>query len=685
MKNTFLQRFVIALGVVAAFAFSFVGCGGESPRLSPSFIAVHNAMTAMGMVQSGQISEGSLAQGGVARLTTHLRAGDCYTFVAFGTSGVSDIDVIVRDDTGDVATDRTEDSQAAAQFCPDAEGDYQIVVRMERGNGGYTVTTWSGAPRGGATASAGRSGGGRGSCGQPIALHPGTPVRGNTTQGQSSMTGSCIRDSEAPEIVYSLTLSRRSQVSVTINSDYDGALYILGACGEMRSEIGCNDDAPSVNRSQVDATLDAGTYFVVVDGYGNAAGEYELNVTLNDLQSVAQVCQRAAALTPGHAVTGSTANQPSYFTATCANGARSGDRVYSVNVPTRSRLRVRMQSTHDGAVYLRRECANPNTEIACNDNHRDAQHSMLVATVDPGRYYVYADGNDASNAGDYSLRADLAPLTGGTAPADACNSAGTATPGQDLELDTFQASDDLAGSCGGQGAPDVVYHLDVQNRVRLRARMVDSEFQAAMYIQRQCGQSASEVVCSSAAGGNGGTELDANLQPGSYFLVIDGLTPDQFGAARVEMQVDDLQALARTCQQAPRLRPGHTVTGDTSSSSDRFQASCASGARSADLVYQLVLTRRSHVRISSNQQYDGALYLRRDCIDASTEVACNDDSPDNTHSMIDTTLDRGTYYVFVDGFADRNQGSFTMDVDVSAAQGPPAPPTPRRATPAQPF
>ncbi|HJL15993.1 MAG TPA: hypothetical protein RMH99_10065 [Sandaracinaceae bacterium LLY-WYZ-13_1] len=651
---------------IAALTMAAVtsSCGGGSVRLTPSYVAVHNTMTAMGLAQSGEISEGSLPEGGVARMTTRFRAGDCYTIVAFGDDGVSDMDVVVMDDAGtEVATDRTTDSQAAAQFCPDVDGEYRVAVRMTEGSGAYVLTSWSGMPRAAGGAVAG-GGSGRGTCEAPIALEPGTPVRGSTAQASNRMTGSCIRGGNAPEVVYSLTLEERAMVSVTINSDYDGALYLLGACGEVRSEIACNDDAPSTSRSQVESTLDPGTYYVVVDGYGNASGEFELLAEVRSLQSLAQVCSSAPPLRSGQAVTGSTQGQPSYFTATCAGGARSPDRVYRLDVSARSRLRLRMQSTYDGAIYVRSDCQDPNSEVACNDDHQDTRHSMLVTTLDPGRYYVYADGFSAGQAGDYSLRADLAPVTGGSAAADQCQSPGTLTPGQDMELDTFPASDDYAGSCGGQGAPDVVYQIDVQNRSRFRARLNQAEFGGALYLQQQCGQSSSEVVCASGRPG-ARTELDANLQPGTYFLVVDGTAQDQFGAARVEVQLEDLQALERACRSAPRLRPGRTVTGDTGSSRDRFQASCAAQARSNDLVYQLRLRRRSRVRISSEQQYDGAIYIRSDCTDMSTELACNDDHGDNRHSQVEVTLDPGTYYVFVDGFADRNQGSFTLDVDVS--------------------
>jgi len=648
--------------LLASLALLLVACGGGGVRLTPSFVAVHNTMSAMGLTQSVEISEGSISEGETAFMTSALRAGDCYTIVAFGGGGVGDIDVSVRDETGEpVATDNTTDDQAAVQFCPQMDGEYQIAVSMEQGGGDYVLTGWSGMPRAGGAAVA--SGAGRGSCSAPIALELGSPVTGDTSQGSNQMTGSCIRGGEAPEIVYSVQLESRSQLSVTITSNYDGALYLLGACGEMRSEITCNDDAPTTTRSHIEATLDAGTYYVVVDGYGSSQGTFNLQAEVTELQSLAQVCSGAAALTPGQAVTGSTAGQPSYFTATCAGGARSPDRVYTLDVQSRSRLRLRMQATYDGAIYVRSDCTNPNSEVACNDDHRDTRHSMLVTTLDPGRYYVYADGFSTGQQGDYSLRADLAPLTGGNAAADNCTAPGTAAAGQDIDIDTFPATDDFAGSCGGQGAPDTVYQIQVQNRVRLRARLTEGEFPAALYLQRQCGQQSSEVVCVS--GTPRQTELDANLQPGTYFMVVDGMAADAFGAARIEMQLDDLQALESACQSAPRIRPGRTLTGDTSSSSDRFQATCAGGARSNDVVYRLVLRRRSRVQITSEQQYDGAIYIRRNCTDMTTEVACDDDTGDNRHSAIDTVLDRGTYYVFVDGFSNRSQGSFTLDVEVT--------------------
>ncbi len=346
-----MQRSAAALWVCLAVT----GCGGGSMAMTPSFVAVHNTMAAMGLVQSGEISEGSLAEGGVARVTTPMRAGDCYTIVGLGGSGVADLDVVVLDDTGtEVATDHTQTGQAAAQFCPDVDGEYQVAVRMTHGNGSYVVTSWSGMPRGGGGAASGGSGtrdvpGAHSAHGR----HPGSRRHQPGHQRDDGDLHPRRRSARArlqPHHRAALAGHRHHQLRLRRRALPARRLR------DERSEISCNDDAPTTARSEVAGTLDPGTYYVVVDGYGNGAGEFELSAQATDLQSVAQVCQSAATLTPGQAVTGSTAGQPSYFTATCAGGARSADRVYAVDVPSRSRMRVRMQSTYDAALYVRRSC-----------------------------------------------------------------------------------------------------------------------------------------------------------------------------------------------------------------------------------------------------------------------------------------------------------------------------------------
>ena len=661
--------------LLLALAALVSSCGGSNQALEPRFVAVHNAMSAMGLAQTGAISTGSLPEGAVARIDVQLRAGECYTFLGLGSSSVDDLDVrVVGEGDLEVGRDVTHDRQAAAQVCPDRAGDYQVVVTMTEGHGGYLVTSWSGAPRGSFPATGGGgprvASGGSGTCGAPLELAFGQPITGDTTNQGRQMQGPCAQGN-APEQVYRLTVEQRSQVTIAMSSSYDGALYLLRECGQVGSMVDCNDDAGDTEHSRLDVTLDPGTYYLVVDGYGDAAGAYEIVATTSPLQSVAQICGGATALGVGQSVRDSTQGQVDYFQATCAGGARSPDRVYALDVPQRSRMRIRQQSNHDGVLYVRTQCDDATTEIACNDDFVDTQRSLITSVVDPGRYFVYTDGYSSGgqpNTGDYTLTAELASPNGGTATADTCGAAGSITSGQTFTIDTFEAADDTQGSCGGQGGADVVYALDIRGRSQVEVKVREAEFAGAMYLQRTCGDASTESACTAipgAAGGQNETTMSATLTPGRYHLIFDGARPDTFGSAQVEVSVRDLQALERACRSAPILRPGRTVNGSTTSETDDFQATCAGNAQSNDALYRIRLTRRSRVRIDMSSDYDGALHLRRDCLDPSTEVACNDDEGDNRHARIETTLDRGTYFLVVDGFRTGSQGSYSVELDVS--------------------
>ncbi len=415
-------------GVLVAGA----ACGGSGARLEPRYVAVHNTLTAMGLAQTGAINEGSLDAGAVARTAQRLEAGQCYTFVALGGTGVDDLDVRVVDDAGTaLGSDATHDPQAAVRVCPDYAGEYQVVLTMAGGRGDYTLAVWSGGPTAVGRATEppdARRAGGRGSCETPLPLEPGRPVQGDTRGGGSALVGSCA-EGAAPEQVYQLRVAQRTQLTIVLQSTFDGALYLQRECGRRESELSCNDDNPDTTRSQLDVTLDPGTYFVVVDGYQGQGGAYELVASASQVQPIEALCTDAAPLDPGRPITGTTVGAQDAFSATCAGGAHSPDRVYRVDVPQRSRLRVRMRSDHDGALHLRSDCTNPSSELACNDDVADQQHSIVTAVVDPGRYYVFADGYNVGAAGAFTLEAEMAPDTGGGAVGDQCGAASAAVPG----------------------------------------------------------------------------------------------------------------------------------------------------------------------------------------------------------------------------------------------------------------
>lgn len=671
-----LSAALLTSAVAATLAAGCPGTGRES-----RFVAVHNTLEAMGYSQVGHISQGSLAQGDPLRQPVTLEAGACYTFLAIGEGGVTDADLSLVDPSGEtVGEDDDTDTQASVYHCAQTTGRYELVLKFEIGGGQYLLASWTGASvgRGGGVGLAARPGGGRaGTCSNPLPLRADESVSGDTGTGESTLSASCA-EGAAPEMVYSFTLTERAQVSARIESTHDGVLYIQRECGQPSSEAGCNDDAPDTSHSRVDAVLDPGTYFVVVDGYGGNRGTYTLLLSTAPGQPIGQVCADAPVLSAGSPVQGSTVGQADNFRATCGNGAQSPDRVYRLEVPQASRVRVSQQTMHhDGVLHVRRSCDDAATELQCSDDHIDRQHSLLRWSADPGSYWIYADGYASGAAGDFSLQADVAPRAGGGAPWDTCGAAEFLTGPGSRSGDTFAAADDYQPGCAaGTGGPDQFFRFDVSRRSRARISLERAEFGTGVIsVMRTCGDRSTEVACSAGP-------LDTVLTAGTYTVVVDGASGDAWGRYDLAVALEDTAPMEAACRGARALRPGTPATG-TTVAPDRFQATCASGAMSGENVHKLVVRRRSNVRLALTAGHDAVLYLRRDCMDRATEVACNDDNPDQQHSLIEATLEPGTYFVFVDGYGNASHGAYTLESTLTplaagapAIVQPPPPPTP---------
>ena len=106
-------------------------------------------------------------------------------------------------------------------------------------------------------------------------------------------------NSASPDVVYMFTSSGATyDFSLCTNTAYDSKIYILDATGNVvitdatTYGIACNDDAcstPSFTSPYVSElpgiNLDAGLYYVVVDGYGSNDGTYTLDINLSAQQN----------------------------------------------------------------------------------------------------------------------------------------------------------------------------------------------------------------------------------------------------------------------------------------------------------------------------------------------------------------------------------------------------------------
>jgi hypothetical protein len=110
----------------------------------------------------------------------------------------------------------------------------------------------------------------------------GSPTLGTLVDGASNDLISQGCAGTGPERAYQLTLATPSALQISTNfseTTIDTVVYLQSTCGDVDSELGCNDDATAVSSSDLFLTrVEAGSYVLVVDSHPGANGDFKLQV-----------------------------------------------------------------------------------------------------------------------------------------------------------------------------------------------------------------------------------------------------------------------------------------------------------------------------------------------------------------------------------------------------------------------
>ena len=133
-------------------------------------------------------------------------------------------------------------------------------------------------------------------CTSPILINPeGGVVLGTTVGGTNSLAASCGATGTSPERVYQWTPTRSGTVTIdtcsNVLTQIDTVLTVRSPTCTAGPEIACGDDASRCPTATDGAGVQRGsrivmgatagtTYFIVVDGYNDAAGAFQLTVGL---------------------------------------------------------------------------------------------------------------------------------------------------------------------------------------------------------------------------------------------------------------------------------------------------------------------------------------------------------------------------------------------------------------------
>ncbi len=382
-------------------------------------------------------------------------------------------------------------------------------------------------------------------------------------------------------------------------------------------------------------------------------------------------------------------------------GSKSNDLVWLVTITERRRLVATatpaVGSSLRPALALRTVCnsTDSNLNLACAYPPLSKTKAELqVDAVDPGTYFLWAEGEDGSSgAFTLDVRLEVPP------PSDSC-----AQPREipivdntsiEVLADTRGLLDDVAGLCGGAGASDAVYavKLNAARRLRIDLESLSKLFNPVLYARSTCDDATSKAQIGCVTGTTGIAALDIpRVEAGTLFVFVDGSSTGGVTSGAYRLRITPFDPVPPptndTCSAAvPLVMPVNargTVSqqGDTSAAiNDALGCSPPQfpSATGPDLVYQFNLPVPSQVQVRvtplAGSSLTPAVYLRpagkcsssADSDQRACQVAA---APGAAVVSVVPNLPAGIWYLWVDGAAG-SAGPFDLEVQFA---DPPAPP-----------
>lgn len=454
-------------------------------------------------------------------------------------------------------------------------------------------------------------------------------------------------------------------VSLELQGDlFVTALSLRTDCAVATSELACRSGYPATVRMR---SLDPGTYFIVMSSLGGP-GEMGLTVELSDATPppTNETCETAIDVPApmGGTYTGSFIGVADDASFSCGSSGQ-GDLFYTFTIPAGGSQTVNVSLTSDTGEGMNFAvldgCAGTTLRCAYGSPAQGRTYRL-----GPGTYVVAIEGPSWVEV-DYSLNVVFEPPSDPIA-GDLCSSAIRITPGTTYTGTLVGAEDDLAIMCSFR-APEVVHRFTLAEDADVTVEVDGGRSYLSADISTACPTSpATSVLCSS------GVPARARLRDlaaGDYFLVVEGtragaytvdVTATSPPTPVVEVSDNDNCATAQTIPATGGLFHGSTAT----LMHDYTPVACGSSGTAKDAVFVLTLpTRQRVVASTAGSTMDTVMYmLGASC---SPELACDDDGAGSGDSLLDRTLEAGTYYFVVDAFSSATAGEYFLEVLVEPA------------------
>jgi len=352
----------------------------------------------------------------------------------------------------------------------------------------------------------------------------------------------------ANEVFYHLHLPEAAALRVTVDVrsyGWDGVLYLLSDCGPTGVLLGCQDDPEELLLPR----LEAGDYWLAVDGYGQQAGRFSGTIQLDRLgppgpgQSCEQPLETSWDPAQGSlTITGDVAAGAGALIDQGCVETDSLEQIHRLRLlrPTRFGLNL----TGDPRVRLaaRLSCASDQDGFCLR-----AGEEQLRELPAGELFLVFRAPVQLGGLGPAPYRLELTPLPAEPSPpGDRCQEPVPLDPSltrQRLVGTTLGASDLRASACGGTAAGEVAYALTLPQGVRFRATLTGYGFAGAL--QLVAGDCLAGVPL-----GCGRDSIDFRLESGTYHLFVDGASPGAAGDFSLVVELLPLPGPGEPCDPA---------------------------------------------------------------------------------------------------------------------------------------
>jgi hypothetical protein len=357
---------------------------------------------------------------------------------------------------------------------------------------------------------------------------------GNFQNGCSSGTGA-----GGDELLYKLDVTQPSRLRATSKAGSgDVSIAMRSRCDDPTSELFCSHTW-HLDSYAWTGIVKPGSYVLIAD-----TSDPSRAVTIDTKVDVAPLggsgvegdaCADAKPLLSGDTVADTFLAKEDVATGCSAHGP---DVVYKLDVKSRSRVTILGNEDEGGQVLsLQRTCgdATSKSELHCGSA---TDGKGIDKVLDPGSYYLVVKGKGADNFGRARFNTKLRDLA---SLAAACKSPPVLTPGKPISDTTKDAPDRFseAQSCAGvpayQASGDKVYQFTLKERTKVNVALKSGAFSNALLsLRSDCADPTKpEIVCSYTYN----KQIDRELDPGTYFVVVDGYGTKSEGAYTIELTV----------------------------------------------------------------------------------------------------------------------------------------------------